>query len=79
MAGDQARPGWAVGAPEVWQALPYPRQPQEESALSISLNKVRGGVSMLVMSSMFSYEVLLLSQPQHKWKTSICFPHKLTS
>lgn len=55
MTGDQASPGRAVRAPEVWQALPYPRKPQEDSARSISSNKVRGGVSMLVMSSMFSY------------------------
>lgn len=54
MAGDQANRGWAVKTSEFWQALPKPKQPQEDSAPSISLNKVRGGASILVMNSMFS-------------------------
>lgn len=53
MAGDQANRGWAVKTSEVWQTLPKPKQPQKDSAPSISLNKVRGGASILVMNSMF--------------------------
>lgn len=54
MAGDQADRCWAIKTSEVWQALPKPKQPQEDSAPSISLNKIRGGASILVMNSMFS-------------------------
>lgn len=76
VAEDEASPDWIVGAWKVWQAWPLPPATPEGQCSVRFLN--RGGVSILVMSSMFSYEVLLLSQPQHKWKTAIGFPHKLT-